>query len=534
MGSAHAAFQGWSSRPAVERGALLRRLSAELLGATEHIADVIVAEQGKPRAQAAFEVRLATEWLDWYAEEARRTYGEIVPPSVPGKRLLVLRQPVGVVLAITPWNFPLYMIVRKLAPGLASGCTMVVKPAEQTPLAAAELVRRHRSGRVPARRRQPGQRLEPGNARPAALIADERVRKISFTGSTEVGKILVRASAERLARVSLELGGHTPFIVFDDADLDAAVAGLLTAKFQVCGQSCICPNRIFVQDGVVDEFQDRLVAAVAPLKVGPGTDPDVNIGPLIDEQGFEKVQRHVTAATAAGATLVHGGARLHGDPYDLGHFYPPTILADVTDEMVVAREETFGPVVPLLSFGDVEEVVARANHSDYGLAAYMYTKDLRPGAARLRSVWSTASSASTTHAGHVDGALRWLQAVRVGTRGWPRGHRGLPREQARVDPGIAAAPPGSRRSGPPGPPGGAELGTEIPGCREFLHPDGAVGRIAPRCCRRDGQTGGMDLRGWSPASTPRWRPGSSSRWCRSCRSSGGRIRAGPAARRSPS
>jgi succinate-semialdehyde dehydrogenase/glutarate-semialdehyde dehydrogenase len=375
IGAADAAFADWSGRTGLERGALLRKLSAELLDAVESIADVIVAEQGKPRAQAAFEVRMATQWLDWYAEEARRTYGEIVPPSIAGKQLMVLRQPVGVVLAITPWNFPLYMIVRKLAPGLAAGCTMVVKPAEQTPLAASELFSAIDRAGFPPGVANLVTASDPEAVAPA-LLSDERVRKISFTGSTEVGKILVRASAERLTRVSLELGGHAPFIVFDDADLDAAVAGLLAAKFQVCGQSCICPNRVFVQEGVVGDFQERLVAAVRALKVGHGTDPLVNIGPLIDERGLDKVQRHVADAQASGATVLVGGARLEGEAYDLGSFYPPTVLTDVTDGMTIAREETFGPVVPLLSFTDVEEVIRRANDSDYGLAAYLYTKDL--------------------------------------------------------------------------------------------------------------------------------------------------------------
>ena len=375
VGAADAAFASWSSRPGIERGALLRRLSAELLDGIEHIADVIVAEQGKPRAQALLEVRMATQWLDWYAEEARRTYGEIVPASVPGKHLMVLRQPVGVVLAITPWNFPLYMIVRKLAPGLAAGCTMVVKPAEQTPLGAAELFAAIDRAGFPAGVANLVTASDP-EALSKALLADDRVRKISFTGSTEVGKILARASAERLTRVSLELGGHAPFIVFDDADLDAAVTGLLAAKFQVCGQSCLCPNRIYVQQTIGAEFQQRLTAAVSSLKVGPGDDPDVNIGPLIDERGLDKVQRHVDDATAAGASVVLGGGRLTGPMYDLGHFYPATVLAGVTDDMVVAREETFGPVVPLLSFVDVDEVIERANDSDYGLAAYLYTNDL--------------------------------------------------------------------------------------------------------------------------------------------------------------
>jgi succinate-semialdehyde dehydrogenase/glutarate-semialdehyde dehydrogenase len=375
IGAAHAAFPGWSSTPAPERGAALRRLSAELLSSIDSIADQIVAEQGKPRAQALLEVRMATQWLDWYAEEARRTYGEIVPPSFPGKRMYVLRQPVGPVLAITPWNFPVYMIVRKLAPCLASGCTIVVKPAEQTPLSPGALFEAIDRAGFPPGVANLVTASDPETVSDA-LLHDDRIRKISFTGSTEVGKLLVRASADRLARVALELGGHAPFIVFDDADLDQAVTGLLAAKFQVCGQSCICPNRVYVQEGVADAFRHKLADAVSALKVGAGDEPDVNIGPLIDERGYEKVKSHVAQAVASGADVIVGGDRLEGDQYDHGYFFAPTVLSGVSDDMLIAREETFGPVIPLLTFRDEAEVIARSNDSVYGLAAYLYTKDL--------------------------------------------------------------------------------------------------------------------------------------------------------------
>jgi succinate-semialdehyde dehydrogenase / glutarate-semialdehyde dehydrogenase len=375
IASAAAAFPSWSALPGIERGVFLRRLSAELLNAIDDIADVIVAEQGKPRAQAVLEVRMATQWLDWYAEEARRTYGDVVPPSVPGKRMLVLKHPVGPVLAITPWNFPVYMIVRKLAPCLASGCTIVVKPAEQTPLSPGMLFEAIERAGLPAGVANLVTASSP-EAISDAMLGDERIRKISFTGSTEVGKILVRASADRLTRVALELGGHAPFIIFDDADLDAAVAGLIIAKFQVNGQSCICPNRVYVQEGIAAEFGEKLAGAVANLRVGRGDEEGVNIGPLIDGSGYEKVQRHVDDAVAAGAELLHGGSRLEGDRFDGGYFFPPTVLGGVTDDMVISREETFGPVVPLMTFRDGDEVVARANDSDYGLAAYIYTRDL--------------------------------------------------------------------------------------------------------------------------------------------------------------
>jgi succinate-semialdehyde dehydrogenase/glutarate-semialdehyde dehydrogenase len=375
VGAAHAAFTDWAARPAVERASALRRLSATMLEMLDHIADVIVSEQGKPRSQAVFEVRLATQWLDWYAEEARRTYGEIIPTSVPGKRLTVLRQPLGVAVAITPWNFPVAMIARKLAPALAAGCTLVIKPAEQTPLSPVTLFEAIEQAGLPPGVANLVTAADP-EAVSDALLGDHRVRKITFTGSTEVGKILVRASAEHLARISLELGGHAPFIVFDDADLDLAVAGLLAGKFQVCGQSCLCPNRIYVQEGVGASFTAKLVAAVRALRVGPGSEPDVNLGPLIDERGYEKVRRHVEDAVAGGASVLCGGTRVEGEKFDGGFFFSPTVLAGVTDDMLITREETFGPVIPLLSFETVDEVVTRANSSSYGLAAYLFTRDL--------------------------------------------------------------------------------------------------------------------------------------------------------------
>ncbi len=304
------AFDGWAALPAKDRSAALRRISAALLDRLDEIADVIVAEQGKPRGQALFEVRYATEWLDWFAEEGRRAYGEIVPASVPGKRLMVHRKPLGVAVAITPWNFPVAMIARKLAPALAAGCTMVVKPAEQTPLSPRALFEAIDRADLP-----PGVANLVTSADPLtvsdALLGDRRVRKITFTGSTEVGKVLVRSSADNLARVSLELGGQAPFIVFDDADLDAAVAGMLASKFQVNGQSCLCANRVFVQDGVAAAFSEKLIAAVGKLTVGPGSRAGVDVGPLIDARGYDKVAGHVADAVARGARVAVGGEPRH-------------------------------------------------------------------------------------------------------------------------------------------------------------------------------------------------------------------------------
>ncbi len=373
--AAYGAFDEWAAVPAKDRGAALRRISAELLSHLDEIADVIVAEQGKPRGQALFEVRYATDWLDWFAEEGRRAYGEIVPAQVPGKRLMVQRKPLGVAVAITPWNFPVAMIARKLAPALAAGCTMVVKPAEQTPLSPRMLFEAIDRAGLP-----PGVVNLVTAADPVAvsgaLVGDKRVRKITFTGSTEVGKILVRQSADTLARVSLELGGQAPFIVFDDADLDAAVAGVLASKFQVNGQSCLCANRVFVQAAIVDAFTAKLTEAVAKLTVGPGSRAGVDVGPLIDDRGYDKVAAHVADAVTKGAMVAVGGERVTGAGLDGGYFFAPTVLAGCTDDMLCATEETFGPVAPLLAFDTEDEVVRRANDTPYGLAAYLFTRDL--------------------------------------------------------------------------------------------------------------------------------------------------------------
>ncbi len=367
VAAAHGAFGAWAAQTPVDRAACLRRLSATLLDRVDGIAATIVAEQGKPMGQALFEVRYATQWLDWFAEEGRRAYGRVVPSPVPGKHLEVVQHPVGVAVAITPWNFPLAMIARKLAPAMGAGCTMVVKPAEQTPLSAVRLFEAIDAAGFPPGVLNLVTASDPGGVA-GALLADDRVAKITFTGSTEVGKALVRLSADRLQRVSLELGGQAPFIVFDDADLGAAVAGLLASKFQVAGQSCLCANRIYVQHGVADDFAGRVVAAVGGLQVGPGAD----IGPLIDERAVQKVSAHVEDAVDHGGKVLVGGGRLPG----AGWFFAPTVISGCTDDMLCAREETFGPVVPLFTFDDEDEVVRRANATRYGLAAYAYTRDL--------------------------------------------------------------------------------------------------------------------------------------------------------------
>ena len=367
VAAAHAAFPAWAAQTPVERAACLRRLSAALLERLDDIAATITAEQGKPPGQSLFEVRYATQWLDWFAEEGRRAYGRVIPSPVPGKQLEVLLQPVGVAVAITPWNFPLAMIARKLAPAMAAGCTMIVKPAEQTPLSAVRLFEAIDAAQFPPGVLNLVTASDPEAIAPA-LLEDRRVAKITFTGSTEVGKALVRLSADRLQRVSLELGGQAPFVVFDDADLDAAIPGLLASKFQVAGQSCLCANRIYVQRAVAEDFAARVVAAVGALKVGAGAD----VGPLIDERAVHKVTAHVEDAVDRGGKVLVGGNRLPG----AGWFFAPTVIAGCTDDMLCAREETFGPVVPLFTFDDEAEAVARANASRYGLAAYAYTRDL--------------------------------------------------------------------------------------------------------------------------------------------------------------
>lgn len=372
--AAHRAQPAWERLLASERARALTRISAELLRDFDRIAGLIVSEQGKTRSQAEFEVRYAAQWLDWYAEEARRAYGEIIPAPVVGKRLLVLRKALGVAVAITPWNFPLAMIARKLAPALAAGCTIVVKPARLTPLSAVALFEVIERAGLPA---GVANLVTTTNSEVrSALLMDRRVAKITFTGSTEVGKLLIQASADHLARLSLELGGQAPFIVFDDCDLDLAVAGVLASKFQINGQSCLCANRIYVHRRVKADFTERLVAAVRRLCVGDGADAGVDIGPLIDERGFEKVQSHVDDAVAKGAEVLCGGGRAHGEGLDKGWFFEPTVLQGCREGMLVAEDETFGPVIPLLDFDADEEVLARANATIYGLVAYMYTKDL--------------------------------------------------------------------------------------------------------------------------------------------------------------
>ncbi len=368
--AANAAFPEWSGKLAKERAVILRRWYELQRDHKEDLALIMTSEQGKPLAEARAEVDYAASFTEFYAEEAKRIYGEIIPTSKKSGRMLVLKQPVGVVGAITPWNFPLAMITRKISPALAAGCTLVVKPAPETPLCALALAELAVRAGVP-----PGV-LNVVTGDPEAiggeLTSNPLVRMITFTGSTEVGKLLMRQSAATVKKLSLELGGTAPFIVFDDADVDAAVEGALASKYRNSGQTCVSADRILVQDGIYDSFAGKLAAEVAKLKVGAGTEEGVVQGPLIHEAAIAKVAAHVEDAVTRGAKVLTGGNR-----HALGGtFFEPTVLTEVTSDMTIAQEETFGPVAPLFRFRDEDEAVALANGTPYGLAAYFYTRDL--------------------------------------------------------------------------------------------------------------------------------------------------------------
>ncbi|MBI4754169.1 MAG: NAD-dependent succinate-semialdehyde dehydrogenase [Betaproteobacteria bacterium] len=370
IAAAAVAWPAWRARSGKDRAGLLRRWFDLITANAADLAVLMTREQGKPLAEARGEVAYAASFVEWYAEEAKRVTGEVLASPQTAKRLLVLRQPVGVCAAITPWNFPAAMITRKVAPALAAGCPLVVKPAEQTPLTALALAElAHRAGLPPGVLNM----LTGGPvAIGAELTASPVVRKLSFTGSTEVGRLLMAQCAPTVKKLSLELGGNAPFIVFDDADLGAAVEGALASKYRNTGQTCVCANRLLVQDDVYEAFAAQLAARVAQLRVGAGTEDGVMQGPLIDAAALAKVEEHVADAVARGARVLTGGRR-HARG---GTFYEPTVLADVTPEMKCAREETFGPVAPLFRFHTEEDAIALANATEYGLAAYFYARDL--------------------------------------------------------------------------------------------------------------------------------------------------------------
>jgi len=370
IAAAVAAWPAWRARTAKERSAILRRWFELMLANADDLALILTSEQGKPLAEAKGEVAIGAAYVEWFAEEARRVYGDVIPTIGNDRRLVTIREPVGVCAAITPWNFPSSMITRKVAPALAAGCTVVIKPAEATPFSALALAELAQRAGFP-----PGVlNVITGDA-PAIggeMCANPDVRKLSFTGSTEVGRILMRQVAPTIKKISLELGGNAPFIVFDDADLDAAADGAMISKYRNAGQTCVCANRFFVHDRVHDAFAAKLARRVEALKVGPGTEAGVTQGPLIDAAALAKVEEHIADATAQGARVVTGGKR-----HALGGtFFEPTVLTGVTAAMKVFREETFGPVAPLIRFGTDAEVVELANRTEYGLASYFYSRDI--------------------------------------------------------------------------------------------------------------------------------------------------------------
>ncbi|MGG8472015.1 NAD-dependent succinate-semialdehyde dehydrogenase [Rahnella sp. PAMC25617] len=365
------AFPAWRKTTAKERSEILHRWYELMLENKQFLGELMVAEQGKPLKEALGEVDYAASYLQWFSEEAKRANGEIIPPAKSGSRILATREPVGVVAAITPWNFPLAMLTRKLGPALAAGCTGLIKPASNTPLSAFALLQLAKDAGVP-------DGVINGvagdtSAISQVIMASDAVRKVSFTGSTEIGKTLVRNSADTMKKVSMELGGNAPYIVFDDADIEAAVKGAITCKFRNTGQVCVCINRIYVQDGVYEAFTSRLAEEVRKLKVGNGMDEGVIVGPLINIQGLEKVEEHVKDALEKGGRLMEGGER-----HKLGgNFFQPTVIIDATDDMKVAHEETFGPLAACFRFKTEEEVIKRANDTPFGLAAYFYSQNLQ-------------------------------------------------------------------------------------------------------------------------------------------------------------
>ena len=370
IAAANAAWPAWKALTARRRAQLLQTWNQLILDNASDLAQLITAEGGKPLAEAKGEAIYGASFVEWFAEEAKRTYGESIPSPASNTRLLVVKQPIGVCAAITPWNFPLAMITRKVAPALAAGCTVVVKPAESTPLTALALAVLAEKAGFPAGvfNVVTGNPAEIGGE----LCASPIVRKLSFTGSTAVGRLLMAQCAPTIKKLSLELGGNAPFIVFDDADIDAAVDGAIAAKYRNTGQTCVCANRFLVQSGIYEEFAARLAARSAELKVGPGSEAGVVQGPLINAAGLAKVEAHVADALAKGARVLCGGAR-HARG---GNFFQPTVLADVTPDMQVAREETFGPLAPLFRFETEAQAVAMANDTEFGLAAYFFTRDI--------------------------------------------------------------------------------------------------------------------------------------------------------------
>ncbi len=371
IAAADKAWPAWRAKTAKERHAVLMKWFALIVANADDLARILTAEQGKPLAEARGEVVYGASFIEWFAEEAKRVYGETIPSTDNGKRYLVLKQPVGVCAAITPWNFPIAMITRKVAPALAAGCPVVIKPAEQTPLSALALAELAQRAGMPAGvlnvvSADGANSILVGNA----LCASDVVRHLSFTGSTEVGRILMKQCAPTVKKLSLELGGNAPFIVFDDADIDSAVEGAMVSKYRNAGQTCVCANRMYVQEGVYDTFIARLAEKARGIKVGNGFEPGINQGPMIDANAIAKVESHIADALAKGARVVVGGERIDE------RFFTPTVLADVSSDMLCTREETFGPLAPVMKFKTEAEAIALANDTEFGLASYFYSRDV--------------------------------------------------------------------------------------------------------------------------------------------------------------
>ena len=368
--AANAAWPEWREKTGKERCNILRRWFDLMMANQEDLALIMTTEQGKPLAESRGEIAYAASFIEWFAEEAKRIYGDVINHPLPGKRIIVLKQPIGVVACITPWNFPAAMITRKCAPAMAAGCPVVIRPASQTPFSALALAELADRAGIP--KGVLNVITGPSGEMGKELTANPIVRKLSFTGSTEVGKLLMKQCAGTVKKTSMELGGNAPFIVFDDADLDAAVAGAMASKYRNAGQTCVCANRLLIQDGVYDEFAQRLTKAAGELKIGNGLEAGTQQGPLIDMRAVEKVEQHIADATSKGAKITTGGAR-----HELGgSFFQPTVLTGVTTDMMVTNDETFGPVAPLFRFSNEKEVIAMANDTEFGLAAYFYSRDI--------------------------------------------------------------------------------------------------------------------------------------------------------------
>ncbi|MFB5700425.1 NAD-dependent succinate-semialdehyde dehydrogenase [Acinetobacter radioresistens] len=368
--AADQALQSWKQTTAKERSILLKKWYQLMIEHQEDLAIILSTEQGKPMTESRGEILYGASFIEWFAEEAKRTYGDVIPHDKQGRRLLVIRQPVGVVAAITPWNFPNAMITRKVGPALAAGCTVVIKPASETPLSALALVALAEEAGIP----KGVINVVTGSAREIGGILTQHplVRKVSFTGSTAIGKLLMQQCSSTMKKISMELGGNAPFIVFEDADLDKAVEGAIASKFRNSGQTCVCTNRILVQNSIYDTFVEKLAAAVAKLKVAPAFEPGAEQGPLINEKAVEKIQEHIDDATSKGAKVIYGGQR-----HQLGQtFFEPTVLTDVTPDMQVAQDETFGPLASVFRFTEEAEAIRMANDTEFGLASYIYTQNL--------------------------------------------------------------------------------------------------------------------------------------------------------------